>query len=163
MITQVRLKELLHYDSETGVFTRLSRPRCTTIKIGESAGAIDQRGYRVIKLDNGRYRASRLAWLYVRGVWPKKWIDHKSGDRANDAFANLREATPAENARNAGTGKRNTSGVKGVHYRSTVWKWQARISVNGKRVSLGHFDSKEAAALAYREAAQRQYGEFARL
>jgi hypothetical protein len=55
----------------------------------------------------------------------------------------------------------NTSGYKGVaRYKH---KWQAYIGANSKFIHLGLFDSKEAAAHAYDQAALQYHGKFARL
>lgn len=39
-------------------------------------------------------------------------------------------------------------------------KWMARITVDGKHLNLGTFDTKEAAARAYRKAAKKYVGEY---
>ena len=59
MITQERLKELLNYCSETGLFTKAES--------GELVGVDNGRGYITIFVSGASYRAHRLAWLYVHG------------------------------------------------------------------------------------------------
>jgi hypothetical protein len=96
--------------------------------------------------------------FYVKGRHPRGEIDHRNGDRADNRIANLRECSRAENARNVTS--RNPSGFKGV--RRDDSRWRASITVNGKRIHLGTFDTAEKAAAAYDKAARRYHGEFAR-
>lgn len=51
-------------------------------------------------------------------------------------------------------------GLKGVAARSSG-RFQAHIRKDGARITLGTFDTVEAAHAAYVEAAQRLHGEFA--
>ncbi len=48
------------------------------------------------------YKAHRLAWFYVHGVWPKEQIDHINGDKADNCIANLRLADFSKNQANDG-------------------------------------------------------------
>lgn len=52
--------------------------------------------------------------------------------------------------------KNNTSGVKGVTWNIRKQKWQARIGFKNRRISLGYFDTLEAAAKA-RALAEEEY------
>lgn len=47
---------------------------------------------------------------------------------------------------------------KGVHFSKKQMKWIAQITCNYKTFSLGGFDTEEAAASAYNQAAVRLYG-----
>ncbi len=161
-ITHEQLKKLLNYDSETGVFTwRVLRPG-PKAKVGAVAGSISNKGRRMIQLKGRLYTAARVAWFYVHGVWPEDQIDHVNGNRLDDRFINLREATNRDNCRNRGTRCDNTSGHKGVHWIKHCKKWQARVVVNEIRTSLGLFTNIEDAVAAYKEAAKASYGEFYR-
>lgn len=157
---QATLKKYLNYNPDTGVFTRkLSGPR---VKAGKIAGTPDGQGYLAFGVAKGSYKAHRVAWLYVYGVWPDKQIDHINGDRSDNRICNLRLATNTQNQRNAKRRKDNKSGYKGVHWCSTSEKWVASIRVNWKGKTLGRFDNKEDAHRAYCEAANAYYGEFSR-
>lgn len=88
--------------------------------------------------------------------------DHKNGNTLDNRRDNLREATRIQNMRNRALHKNNTSGHKGVGWHSKIGKWQARISVNKRRINLGFFIEKEDAAAAYMSRAAIEFGEFNR-
>lgn len=157
MLTQARLKELLHYDPETGVFTRLENPHPhSRVKAGEVAGGFDAKGYRKIWVHDGRYMASVLAWLYMTGRMPKHQVDHKDLNKANNRWLNLRPATNKQNQENTPLRRDNTSGCKGVWWRKEVRKWKAMIRHNGKLITLGYRENKDE-AIALRKAAEAIY------
>lgn len=148
MLTQSRLKELLHYDPETGVFTwRVNKGG--PAKAGGLAGSRNRGGYRIIGIDYRLYQAHRLAWLYIHGEWPKHEIDHINGVRDDNRIDNLRGATHAENHQNRKKSTRNTSGFLGVSWYPATKKWRSRIRTNRKLKSLGLFDTPESAHAAY--------------
>lgn len=155
-----RIKEVLAYDPNNGVFHWM-RSTSNRAPAGSIAGSVNKHGYRMIRVDNVDYRACRLAWLIVHGEMPKGDIDHINGSRDDDRIANLRDATRQENIRNSKRRSDNTSGFKGVAWHRGAKKWTASI-FTGKSVHLGLFDTAEAAATAYSQAAKRFFGEFAR-
>ena len=153
-LAQAKLKELLIYSPENGVFRWRVLLRPGGPKAGDEAGSLTHDGYRRIKVSGKSYKASRVAWLYVRGSWPQKDIDHINGKRDDDRISNLREATDAENQQNRKLSVTNTSGYTGVcWYRGN--KWRARICHNGESMFLGDFLDKEDARDAYLEAKVR--------
>jgi len=87
--------------------------------------------------------------------------DHIDGDGLNNTRANLREATNAENSRNARLSRSNSSGFKGVAWHKRAQKWQAKIRVDRRWLWLGQYTTREAAAAAYDDAARELHGEFA--
>lgn len=167
------VRAILHYDPETGVFTWRERPRehfkthnafatWNTRFSGSVAGTQRSNGYLIISISGRRFYAHRIASLYMTGEWPEADIDHINGDRADNRFANLREATRSQNNFNAGPQKNNTSGRKGVCWNKRASKWQASIKKNNIQIYLGVFGSIDAAASAYEQAAKELHGEFAR-
>lgn len=152
-LTAERVRELLHYDPETGVFTwRVNRGG--GIKAGDIAGAIKPKGYRIIWIA-GNHRAHRLAWLYVHGTWPKDQIDHINHIKDDNRIANLREVTNGQNMQNRPHQRNSPSGFKGVLGRTPSGRWPAKIAANGKQYWLGMHDSPEEAYAAYCAAAAR--------
>jgi Recombination endonuclease VII/HNH endonuclease len=90
-LTLSRLKEVLDYDPETGVFTwkvLLSK----NVPVGSRAGRVWGRRYRFIGIDRKSYLASRLAWLYVYGCWPSRILRYKDRNPDNCAIDNLIES-----------------------------------------------------------------------
>ena len=87
--------------------------------------------------------------------------DHINGDRLDNRRENLRVCTKAENSRNRGVEKTNTSGFKGVNWHKRDRVWQARLNYLGKFIWLGSYKTKEEAALAYNRGAIELHGEFA--
>jgi len=151
IITQNRLKELLSYDLDTGLFTwRISKLK---VKKGVIAGT-NFSGYTRIKVDRKSYLAHRLAWLYVHGYFPE-FIDHINHERNDNRLINLREATRTDNARNVSKHKTNTSGVMGVSWRKDISKWAAFIRIDNKIKHLGCFINIDDAVSARQDAEYR--------
>lgn len=149
MLTQKRLKEVLRYNRKTGVFTWRVRKACC-IHVGDTAGRTQATGYREITIDGRGYRAHRLAWLYVKGRWPKKLIDHKNGVKDDNRWSNIREADAFQNQHNQRVGHSDSSsGLLGVAFHKPKGKWFARISVQRQRKFLGYFTTANAAHSAY--------------
>lgn len=162
-LTHERLRELLHYNSATGDFTRLlSVTNARGGRVGDRPRAIDAHGYHQLSVDGKLYKAHRLAWFYMTGAWPTNDIDHINGIRTDNRFSNLREATRQENLRNTSLRSDNSSGVKGVSWDKHRSRWRSYIIVNGKQKALGYFHSKGEAAQARKDAELKEFGEFVR-
>ena len=157
ILTQERLKELLHYDSDTGVFTwRVDRG----IKIAGSIAGTNCNGYRVIRVDGRAYGAHILAWIYIYGNKPTVGIDHCNKIKNDNSLANLRLATSSENQQNILSPRANNKlGVRGVALFKRTKKYHAQIAVKGKRIHLGYFDDLDS-AIAARKQAEKQYHPF---
>jgi len=158
------LKSVLTYDQDTGIFYWLARSnwRASSRFAGKPAGSADRKGYLRICLFGKSYLAHHLAWFYMTGEWPKDQIDHEDLNKANNKWTNLREATNAQNKMNSPVRRDSRSGLKGIKWHTQALKWWARISVKGKRISLGLYDCPAAAHLAYVVEADKSFGKFAR-
>lgn len=157
-LTAARLRELLHYDPETGIFTWLVHRQ--RHRAGNVAGSPHSAGYVEIGVDGESYLAHRLAWLYVHGAWPAGDVDHRNGVRRDNRIVNLRDVSKVVNLQNRqGAASNNRARLLGVS-RSAAKRpsWFARILVDGRQKHLGSFGTPEAAHAAYL-AAKRQLHE----
>lgn len=157
-----RLREVLDYDPATGALTWRVRlgPMCKF----ESYAGSPKAGYRKISIDGRNYTASHLAWFHFYGKPPLGFLDHKNGDRGDDRIENLREATAAQNSQNIGCRANSSTGLKGASRFNSPRnnkKFRSTITVNGKRIHLGQFDTAEEAHAAYCAKAAELHGEFA--
>lgn len=160
MMTAWRLRELLNYDPETGLFTWLARRGGPAIA-GSVAGWANGDGYIRVSLDSRSYLAHRLAVLYMTGSWPARQVDHIDRDKTNNRWINLREATNQQNCRNRPRRRNNKSGVTGVHWDKRDGKWTALIGENGGHHYLGNFAAFDDAVTARKAAEVVVFGEFA--
>lgn len=159
MLTHERLKDLLRYDSESGVFTWLQSKG--TKVAGQPAGHVCRDTGMYVTIDRRSYRAHRLAWFYMNARWPDLQVDHIDRNPNNNAWINLREATPGQNSRNTRISIANSSGVKGVRWNRQTEKWIAQIHCDGVMHVVGYFDDLVEAKQAIRSARERLHGEFA--
>jgi len=155
-LTAEWLRKHMAYVPETGTFMWKVRGPGRTV--GKVLGTEIWPGYIAMKVNNLKYYAHRLAWLYVHGEWPSGQLDHVDGNKANNAIANLRIATAAQNS----AGRRSMRHVapsRGVMPHGVGFV--ARIHFGGKRHYLGYFSTAEAAKEAYEAKAKEIHGEFA--
>lgn len=161
LLNQKKLKELLHYDPFTGVFTWLKRPiemfsHCkypngackswNTNHSGQKAGSKDKNGnifYNKICITLNKrekiYKAHRLVFLYLDGRFPAEQVDHIDGNGLNNKFDNLRIVSCQENRKNCSIQSNNMSGYTGVSLDKKSQKYLAYIYVDGKRIRGGLF------------------------
>jgi HNH endonuclease len=159
-LTSIRLQELLDYDPISGIFKWKISRRC--IKAGDVAGYKNANGYMIVMIGGKNYRSHRLAWLYMTGNWPREQIDHINCIRDDNRFINLREATQVENSRNTKIKACNTSGFKGVNWLASRNQWMVSIRTGYGQKTIGYFRTLNDARSAYRSAAKKYHGEFAR-
>lgn len=142
-LTQARLKDLLRYDPDTGLFTW----RCTIggwIKEGKVAGGKTNQGYIKIKIDRKWYRAHRLAFLYMEGKFPGDIVDHINRVRDDNRWCNLRHADVRLNQSN----RNDSAKFTGVCWRPKVSRWLAHYRKAGKQIYIGMFKTHFAACYA---------------
>ena len=164
-LTYERAAELLEYNPETGELTWKVKTKNGKFHPGDVAGWLsrdnrlkNKSGYIRIGVDGTSYMAHRLAWLLVHGSWPEE-LDHVDGDKLNNRLENLREVSHIENMRNQ---RRRINSQKdghlGVRWDTQRDLWKADIGHKGKSIVLGHFDKKEDAIKARKDAEEKYWG-----
>ena len=155
LITHELLTSLLKYEPSTGQFYWLSRRG--PAKKGSVAGSMNEDRYVHICLNFRLYKAHRLVWFYVHGVWPDNYIDHIDGDGKNNRIDNLRDVNQSHNMQNQKrAGKNSKSGHLGVCWCKKRKRWRAHIKIERKPISLGYF-SEINDAVASRKSAEQIY------
>ena len=168
MLTAARLRELMSYDPETGIFVRLVTINGRA-KIGQvvgsptAGGRSEGGGYLQVCIDRKKFLLHRLAVLYMMGEWPSHEVDHRDLDRANNRWRNLRSGTSSQNKGNMRANSDSRSGIKGVYFDKSRGLWLAQITVCGQHFHLGRHTTAELAHEAYRAAAEEKFGDFARV
>jgi hypothetical protein len=158
MITQSKLKEYLHYDPETGIFTWIKKPS-KKVLYGCVAGFANGDGYPMIGVLGKYYRSHRLAWLYMTGSMPDFQIDHIDMDKKNNSWKNLRAATNSQNSMNRKANKNNLLGCKNIS--KTKWnQYVVKIQANGVVERKGFLSISD--AIKYAEIKRLEmHGDFA--
>ncbi len=153
--TAEEVRSLLGYDPETGHFHWKKRTTARR-RSGVTAGTTSKEGYVSISLGYKAYKAHRLAWLYVHGAWPNGVIDHINGVKGDNRISNLRETSQISNTQNRRKPNWNSaSGILGVRLDGVCWR--AQITVGGKTVALGTFETEAEAQEAYLKAKERMH------
>jgi hypothetical protein len=159
--TIAELRRLLIYDPETGLFKwrdpSARQPR------GWFKGTKGVRNYRRIFFTDHHVLTSVVAWALMTGKWPRRVIDYRDRDHANNRWKNLRECTKGQSDMNRSRNKNNTTGVHGVSRFMTEagkLRYRASIRAHKKYYSLGVFDSVAAATTARQAAEKEHFGEF---
>jgi hypothetical protein len=161
MLTPEELHDLFDYNPETGhLIWKVNAARRR--KPGDIAGCKSTDGRILVGIRRKIYKAHRIIWAMQTGEWPKHKIDHINEDPSDNRWSNLRAATQSENMRNITRIKSNTSGFKGVGWSRVSKKWRAYIKVDGVNYHLGLFETKEEASFAYKAAAAKLHGVFAK-
>ena len=164
ILDQKRLKELLDYDPDTGIFTWKKRSiddfshckvpiRARNSWNSKNANIVTNNmragGYIGISINKNPYLAHRLAFLFMVGYLPECDIDHINRIRDDNRWDNLREVSKQCNARNCGVRVTNTSGVTGVSWYKSTCKWYAQINIDSSVMkNLGRFNNLDDAVNA---------------
>ncbi len=154
MITQERLKEVLNYDPETGVFTSKVRLGYRGKNVGDIVGVEVTRShtkYLTVQIDKYKTYLHRLAYLYMTGEIPLV-IDHEDGNGLNNKWSNLINGTQQHNNQNVTRVQFNKLEQLPLGVFRKGNRFLAAIKVNYRKVHLGSFVDVIDASNAYQEA-----------
>ena len=128
--------------------------------LSESRGG---KKYVRVYTTKGRGRVGKYLHRLIAEAPKGTHVDHINGDSLDNRRSNLRYATQSQNIANSKPRIGGTSRFKGVHWNKRAGRWAAAIKINYKSKYLGLFDTEQEAAEAYRQAAHKHFGDFARL
>lgn len=154
------LRALFRYDPSRGLlFWRARASAYFNARFaGRAAGSLHY-GFLCVGVKGwGILRVHRVIWKMMHDEEPEV-VDHIDGNRANNRLRNLRAATCAQNNVN----RRRSRGGPWRGVTRDHGRFVARIGSEGRRIHLGRFADPRDAHRAYRQAAERLYGAFARL
>lgn len=147
--SQEALRGLFNY--RDGLLIRKTTGSNGKHKVGDVAGSVNQNGYYYVKIGRIEYKGHRLIWKWHYGTEPEV-IDHISGDRSDNRIENLQKLTFRQNVAK-GMQKRRKNDLP-----TGVWPKRGRFiamaKIDGRRRSLGTYDTPEQAHQAYLEAVQ---------
>jgi hypothetical protein len=126
----------------------------------EKAGTIDGGGYVQTGIKGVYYKNHRLIFMMHHGYVPE-FIDHIDGNKLNNRIENLRPATKSENEYNKKLKRKTFSGIKGITWRRDSKKWRAKITVDGKEITIGNYVDIEDAKQAIQKARADLHKQFA--
>ncbi len=148
-LTPQRLRDLLDYDPQVGVFTwRVARRYKTPI--GKKAGCLSD-GKVSIRIDGCDYLAHRLVFLHQEGKWPAEIVRAHNGNLADLRRTNLQQCTWQDRQLEIEDAlENNRLGIRGVSRSDTKNpRFTARVQ-DGKRTRrIGSFGTPQEAAFAY--------------
>jgi hypothetical protein len=123
-----------------------------------------QRQIREGKKKRYEYLHRKIAERMInRDLTSNDFVEYSNGDRLDNRRENILILTRSEHIQKQNISKSNKSGYKGVFYRKSRNKWEARITIHGKKIFLGLYDNRRDAAIAYNQEARKYYGENAKL
>lgn len=157
ILTQKILKEKLIYNPVSGRFTWV---KSNSRSKGAISGWQEPGRYTRVNIAGKLYYAHRLAFLYMTGVFPVADIDHINGNKSDNRWGNLRQATRSQNLVHRRVRKDNVLGIKGVAFAKDRSKFRAKVWENGKTKYIGQFDTVELAEACYQKHASTMHGEF---
>ena len=146
--TVTRLRELFHYEPESGKLIRKVTVNNFHARKGDEAGCLSK-GYLRVRVDGNLLMVHQIVWAMQTGKWPEKEIDHINGKRNDNRWSNLRLLEHSTNNRNQPW---NTT--QGVYWDDRVGKWVVRMGIHYRNRYFGQYKTR-GFALAVRQAAER--------
>ncbi len=154
----MNLKEHFSYDPDTGVITALSnRGR---VRKGMELGSKTVAGYLTVSLNGKSYLCHRLAFFLINDAWPVNDVDHINGDRSDNRWCNLRQATRQQNLFNKLGNKAKTLPRNVYPHKSG--RFRVKMKIDGLTRHFGYYSSVEEAADKANQIRKLFHGEYAK-
>lgn len=134
------------------------------MKVGDVCGwttICNGKQYKKLSINKKIVYLHHAIYMFHYGYLPKI-IDHKDNNSLNNKIENLRGCNQSLNLANSDKRTTNTSGYKGVSFRQDTKKWQASLTKNYKKISLGCYKTAEEAYQAYLKGSKKHFGDFSR-
>jgi hypothetical protein len=152
-------------DFERGLLIWRNPPKNHAEKAGREAGFVclgkgKNKSYWHVRAFSRTFKRSRVIFAMAHGRWPEPAVDHADGNSLNDALTNLRECTLSQNGANSRDKERTTDLPRGVSS-TRQGRYIARLTKQGRTVTLGTHDTPEQARVAYDAARKEAFGDFA--
>lgn len=153
------LQELFNVDENGNVYWKINKGKRG---IAGNIAGYEREDYLIVQIDNYKWFLHRILFVIYNGDIDitNFDIDHIDGNTKNNKKNNLRMAEHYRNNQNQKTPKNNTSGCKGVTWRKQQGKWQVRIAIAKKMITIGHFSNYIYACLVRKRAEKKYYGEW---
>lgn len=136
-------------------------PRLLATEAGSIRVASNGRSrYCYVKVQRQAIKRAHVIFAAAHGRWPAPLVDHRNRNPLDDRIANLREATVLENNRNHPPRRKRSRLPRGVKALPSG-RFQARIGLHGRSLSLGSFATPAEASVAYEAKRKEVYGHFA--
>lgn len=149
--------EYLRYDNGILYWKKSTSNR---VKVGDIAGSEQVGGYIGVRILGKRYPAHTIVYALHYNEMPEI-VDHIDGNRKNNRIENLRGCSKAQNNKNTGFRRHNTSGLKNVFWVKELNKWRVKVTVDNKQKYFGVYEDRELAELVAIEARNKHHGKFA--
>lgn len=155
------LNTILDYNPDTGELRW--KVKRASANIGDVAGYLSNNAYKKITINNIEYNYHRICYYMGTNINPNdKLVDHIDGNKTNNILSNLRIATHSQNSSNCKKYITNTTGHKGIQWRKNRNKWLVMLTINYKRITVGHFNTIEEAQKARYDAEIKHFKEYRR-
>ena len=150
-----QLLHLFEYDRERGVLLWRNPPKGKGQLIGHIAGCLRHRSHTsYLRLAIGRkyHFVHKLIW-FIEYEELSDVIDHIDGNGLNNCISNLRNVSHRTNMQNQKVHR------KGKLVGTSFWNggWRSRITIEGKEIRLGNFNTEQEAHARYLSAL-KEYG-----
>lgn len=151
------MRKLFKYDALTGKLYWRNKSR--KHHAGAEAGSVGSNQYMSVVIGTRAILVHRICYLLGdsrRSLGPQDLVDHRDGNKTNNAKYNLRKSTASKNQMNKGASNRTTTGIKNLsvyNQRRKTYVASFKITRDGRKTSTSksfpHTPAGKALAIEY--------------